>query len=314
MSYTILRPKTHEEWLELRMTGIGSSDVGTILGVNSYDTPYQLWARKKGILPPKKESTQMMMGHVLEPIVADLYEKASGNIIQKDTEGDWCVRNNDKSFLIASPDRIATAQDGSDILLECKTTQRDVSQDHIPDSWMCQVQYLMHITELKEGALAWLKNGVDFDYKKIVYNEAFAAYMIEKVERFWTDNIIGNKEPECLTGEDVVLRYNKSEKGKIAQATDELRNAWDRLVELNKTITDLTAQKDEIVERMKIATADAEKLMYGEKVLGAFIGGKESTKEAFNIEKFKAENAELYAKYVEVNSYVTARSYRPKYS
>lgn len=32
MSYTILRPATHEEWLEEGKKGIGSSDAGTIMG------------------------------------------------------------------------------------------------------------------------------------------------------------------------------------------------------------------------------------------------------------------------------------------
>ena len=52
MSYTILKPATHEEWLEERSKGIGSSEVGTIMGVNHFDTPYRLWRRKVGIDGP----------------------------------------------------------------------------------------------------------------------------------------------------------------------------------------------------------------------------------------------------------------------
>ena len=33
---------THDEWLDLRKTGIGGSDAGTILGVNPYSSPYAL--------------------------------------------------------------------------------------------------------------------------------------------------------------------------------------------------------------------------------------------------------------------------------
>lgn len=33
MSYTIIRPKDRNEWLEHRKSGIGSSEVATILGL-----------------------------------------------------------------------------------------------------------------------------------------------------------------------------------------------------------------------------------------------------------------------------------------
>ena len=41
---------THDEWLDLRKTGIGGSDAGTILGVNPYSSPYALYATKTGLV------------------------------------------------------------------------------------------------------------------------------------------------------------------------------------------------------------------------------------------------------------------------
>lgn len=38
MSYTIIRPKDRNEWLEHRKSGIGSSEVATILGLNPWET------------------------------------------------------------------------------------------------------------------------------------------------------------------------------------------------------------------------------------------------------------------------------------
>ena len=74
MSYTILKPATHEEWLEERSKGIGSSEVGTIMGVNHFDTPYRLWRRKVGIDGPVESNEAMEMGHLLEPAVAQRFE------------------------------------------------------------------------------------------------------------------------------------------------------------------------------------------------------------------------------------------------
>ena len=56
MSNTIIRPKDRNEWLELRKAGIGSSEVATIVGLNPWETPYQLWRRKLGLDPAKDET------------------------------------------------------------------------------------------------------------------------------------------------------------------------------------------------------------------------------------------------------------------
>ncbi|TGY23723.1 endonuclease, partial [Enterococcus hirae] len=37
---------SHQEWFEDRKRGIGGSDVATVLGLNKYKSPYQLWLEK----------------------------------------------------------------------------------------------------------------------------------------------------------------------------------------------------------------------------------------------------------------------------
>lgn len=56
MSNTVIRPKDRAEWLEYRKDGIGSSEVATILGLNPWETPYQLWRRKKGLDAPQRRN------------------------------------------------------------------------------------------------------------------------------------------------------------------------------------------------------------------------------------------------------------------
>ena len=42
----IIKYKSREEWLQNRSKGIGASEAGTVLGLNPWETPYQLWRRK----------------------------------------------------------------------------------------------------------------------------------------------------------------------------------------------------------------------------------------------------------------------------
>lgn len=43
-----------EKWLEERRKGIGGSDAAALVGMNSYSTPYMVWADKTGRLPEKR--------------------------------------------------------------------------------------------------------------------------------------------------------------------------------------------------------------------------------------------------------------------
>lgn len=105
MSYTIIRPKDRQEWLRHRESGIGSSEVGTILGLNPFETPYQLWRRKKGLDAPKQENFAMKAGHYLEDAVSLFYRDETGKEIIKASSGDWLIVNNEKNYLRVSPDR-----------------------------------------------------------------------------------------------------------------------------------------------------------------------------------------------------------------
>ena len=210
MSNTVIRPKDRAEWLEYRKDGIGSSEVATILGLNPWETPYQLWRRKKGLDAPKDETFAMKAGHYLEDAVSQFWADATGREVIKSSAGDWLFKNNEKGFLQASPDRTywldGHRNPNNKGILECKTTQMSIDPDDLPKHWFCQVQYLLGVSEFKQGSLAWLCSGREFGYKDIAFVPDFFGWMIEEVERFWVDNIIGNVEPDAAIRREKSLR------------------------------------------------------------------------------------------------------------
>jgi putative phage-type endonuclease len=58
----------HDEWLAFRTKGVGGSDMGTILGLNPYSTPYELWLEKTGRQQPEDISGKwaIVKGNALE--------------------------------------------------------------------------------------------------------------------------------------------------------------------------------------------------------------------------------------------------------
>ena len=60
-------------WLEQRRKGIGGSDAGTVLGINPYQGPFELWLLKTNQIPDPDLSDReaVYWGHTLESIVCD---------------------------------------------------------------------------------------------------------------------------------------------------------------------------------------------------------------------------------------------------
>lgn len=283
MSTTIIRPKDRAEWLEHRKHGIGSSEVATILGLNPWETPYQLWRRKKGLDTPKDETFAMKAGHYLEDAVSQFWADATGREVIKSSAGDWLIVNNEREFLRASPDRtywipgLPKSNENKGIL-ECKTTQMSIDADDLPKHWFCQVQYLLGVSELTQGSLAWLCSGREFGYKDIAFVEDFYGWMTEEIERFWVDNILGGIEPAATSVADVVTKYARHTEGKIIEASVEILTAYTRLKEVRAEIAKAEAEKEELEAKIKIGFGDAEAISYGGQTLATWKASKESAK------------------------------------
>lgn len=307
MSYTIIRPRNHAEWLQERGKGIGSSEVGTILGLNPFETPYQLWRRKRGLDAPKEENFAMRAGHYLEDAVSLFYRDETGKEIIKRSSGDWIVANKEKDYLRVSPDRTfwipgRPKSERNKGILECKTTQKDVDADNLPQHWFCQLQYQLGVSELEQGALAWLTMGRSFGYRDIMFDKEFYEWMIEEVDRFWTDNIMGGQEPMLSTVDDVLLRNPRHMAGKTVEADSGLLAVCRELRTVKEECAALDARKKELENTVKMAMGDAESLVAKEDgnavptVLATWKSAKDSTK--FNEKKFAADKPELYASYM----------------
>ena len=69
---------SHEQWLELRRSGLGGSDASTVMGLNPYSSKLTLYADKKGILPEKEDTERLRLGRDLEDYVAQRFSEETG--------------------------------------------------------------------------------------------------------------------------------------------------------------------------------------------------------------------------------------------
>lgn len=168
------------EWHEARADGIGGSEVGTILGLNPWESPYYLWATKTGQLPPKVlDSFAVKLGVALEPTILD--------VLLPQAHPDWEIYRTGTyqhptiPFLHANPDALAKV-DGEWVVVEVKTSRNYWSET--PPAYSAQVLHYMNILGIKRGvivglvAMDWVETWVEFD--------EFEAKVIEqKATEFW---------------------------------------------------------------------------------------------------------------------------------
>ncbi len=301
MSSTVFKLPNREAWMEARKSGIGSSEIATVVGLNPWETPYQLWRRKLGIDPPKEENFAMKAGHYLEDAVSRFWQDETGQEVIKASAGDWLIRDDERPFLQVSPDRTfwlagMPRNNTNKGILECKTTQKTIDADDLPKHWFVQVQYQLGVAGLQKGSLAWLCSGRSFGYKDLAFVPDFYGWLVEEAERFWHDNIEGGAEPSAVSVQDVLLKYNRHTDGKTVEVGEKVFRDYQDLKEVRRQIEVLEENKELLEGRIKLAFGDAEAISFGGDTLATWKAPKASKK--FDAKAFQIDHPDLCAPYM----------------
>ena len=194
----------YEQWLADRQNSVGGSEAATVMGINPFDTEFKLYMRKSGLMPRVEETEAMRMGHVLEPVIAKLYQDET----HRDTQdpGEYTIRRLD-SFpdMHATLDRIilpiviATSANVTVRKPESvdKITKQGVLQlksvgTHMGKHWdeqiplyvQVQVQHEMFVSGLQWGSVAALIGGQRFVWDDVTLNAEFVLYLAERCAAF----------------------------------------------------------------------------------------------------------------------------------
>jgi len=165
------------EWHELRSKGIGGSQVGTILGLNTWESAYTLWAKLSGKIPESFEQNEKMYwGTVLEPVIRDEWVKQNPEFEVFET-GTWA-----DGWKHANPDGILKCGDDYG-LLEIKTA--GYRWDDVPPQYFAQVQWYMYLLGLKWCKLVVLFQGNQLLTFDIPFDQQFVDNALVRVEEFW---------------------------------------------------------------------------------------------------------------------------------
>lgn len=257
--------KEPEKWLELRTTGIGGSDVGAIMGMNKYASPLTIYLSKKNV-EGFKGNAATEWGHILEdPIRKKAAEELGIEIISVP----GMYTSNDIPYMNANIDGLCHAENqvtiGGETVeglggFEIKTSSRGegFSEDEIPDSYYCQVQHYMAVTNLTWFVLtAFFLNTKSVRHYVIRRNDDFIySNLIPAEKDFWEKYVMANLAPEPL-GIDSEEEYIKNlPVADVVELDTETENLISQRMELQQQIKELeqkeSALKDSIILKLSI--------------------------------------------------------------
>lgn len=213
-------PYGTKEWIDYRTTGIGGSEMGTVLGLDKYNTVTRVFHEKVGTIEPRKEdNAKMFFGRYMEDKIADLWRFYDGSdtgwienyknekVIRECRRVNGFVVNPSYPWLFASLDRVQNVKGGINLLtgqplqteavLEVKTLSywsSQMWQDGIPISFLIQVHVYMIILETDYAEIAILKDGNDFMVEKIQRDDGLCERILEVSKSFWYNLVVPAKE------------------------------------------------------------------------------------------------------------------------
>ena len=82
-------PYGSPEWVTWRNRGLGASDLPTVVGVNPYQSEYELAAVKRGLSEPFAGNARTAWGHRMEAVGIEVYRETTGaEVVTGETLGD----------------------------------------------------------------------------------------------------------------------------------------------------------------------------------------------------------------------------------
>ncbi len=174
---------SREEWLENRNSSIGGSDAAAIIGLNSWASPYTVWADKTGKLPPKEDNEAMRQGRELEPYVADRWCEATGKRVRRLNA---ILKNPAYPYAHANVDRLVIGENAG---LECKATSamnmKRFKNGDYPESYYVQCVHYMAVTGCDRWYLAVLVALKEFYIFTIERDEDEINALMAQEAAFW---------------------------------------------------------------------------------------------------------------------------------
>jgi putative phage-type endonuclease len=194
-----------KEWHKFRLGGIGASEASSVLAIDPWRTPCQLWEQKLGLREGAKENDAMRRGKALEPEALSKFME----IIQIPVAPQVC-KSTRWSHMFASMDGMS--EDGKTAVeIKCPGlhTHMITVNGKVPDYYIPQLNHQMQVLHLDK--IHYMSYCPEYEDAPIVIlthcRDESADDLVAKEAIFWQN--VKTFTPPALTDRDYTKQYDE---------------------------------------------------------------------------------------------------------
>ena len=249
-------------WLEQRRSGIGASDVPSILGVSPFRSALSVYADKIGLSEDTEETEAMRWGHILEPTIIAEFGKETERKVWRAGQ---LLRSTEAPFMLATLDGEQSAIERASVgNVEAKATGWRVGDwsEGIPPHVVVQLQAQLMVSGRSWGSVVVLQNGCRLLWADVERDQPFIdEILIPTCAEFWRR--VQQREPVAPDGSESSKQalkwlYPDAAPGKFVNLDGSLIDLDRERCELKERIGEMTKRVEVIDQTIKSAIGDAE--------------------------------------------------------
>lgn len=202
----------YEEWkarrAELSRTAVTASEIAVLLGLSPFDSPFNLYWKKRGDIPADFDDDAMSLGRHLEPWIADRWHQDHPEVDSAVLTGTWV--SEERPWQMATPDRLLDVQgpDGKyrDGILEIKSSGSydgwgEAGTDQIPAYYRAQVLWQLDVMGLGEAHVTCLFLGTRQRRDYVVAYDVADVDLMRKAAREFLARVEAGEPPDIDASE-----------------------------------------------------------------------------------------------------------------
>jgi putative phage-type endonuclease len=190
------------EWKEWKKLRIGGSEAASVMGINPWCSPLELWKRKLGIWPEKETNYFMRRGVELEPLALKAFMNMTG--IEMESQPNPFIHAQ-FDYLIASLDGISHDRKNA-VEIKCSDKcYRKAIHGIIDPHYVCQLQHQMSVCNL-DMIYYFAFDGRDGRLLECIKDDKYISNMIEYEKKFYQCliDLVEPSYPEGVLGEEFI--------------------------------------------------------------------------------------------------------------
>ena len=260
---------SEEDWLDYRRRGIGGSDVSAIFDTSPFRTARDLYYDKLNIASVEDDEgnwVAMEMGHLLEPLVAKIFERKTGYRVYQIKK---MFQHPQYPWMLADVDYFVELPDGTTAILEIKTTNYNArdnwwmnGKETVPVYYESQGRHYMAVTDLDRCFFCCLygNNEEEVIIREVKRDFEYEAEMVFLEQYFWENHVQRHVPPPytesgALIIESARKHFGPADKNAPAVALDLDMTAklmqYLRLLDEKKNAEVYSKEIDKDIQRLK---------------------------------------------------------------